>query len=100
MAELFGSKWTGPQPTTPTPGWIFALADLTPKQVGHGLMVLRDSGAEWPPSAPQFRAMCFPAKRENSAAYHVPPSHQLEKKISDEDRAKGRSELTKMRAKL
>lgn len=56
-------------------------------------------GGEWPPSLPEFRALCRPPKRENAAAYrYTGPS--LPHLLSDEERATGRAALASIRSKL
>lgn len=100
MAELFSSRWTSVQPPTPTDGWLLALDGLSPADVGTGLLALRDSGREWPPSATEFRAMCKKPNRENAAMYHIPPSHQLPNLATDEEKQRGREALAKLRATL
>lgn len=99
MAELYGTKWTSTQPDTPTDGWVVALDGLSASDVGIGLMALRDSGLDWPPSAVEFRRMCKPPKRENAAAY-VWAGPALPHKLSDEQREKGREHIAEMRKKL
>jgi len=98
MAELFSTKWTSQQPSTPTDGWLLALEGLSPADVGTGILKLRDSGAEWPPSATEFRAMCKKQNRENAAMYHIPPSHQLPKLATDEEKQRGREALAAIKA--
>jgi len=39
--------------------WRAAVADLTEVQVRHGLRRVMDSGKEFPPGAPLFRALCL-----------------------------------------
>ena len=92
MAEIFGKRWTSQQPKTPSLGWLGVLQDLSVADVGAGILKLRDSAKEWPPSATEFRAMCK-QKRENAGMYSLPPERQLPHKLSDDDRAKGRAHI-------
>ena len=86
---MYGSRWTAVQPETPTKGWLVALRDLTPADVGNGLDALVKAGTDWPPSATEFRRLCRPAKREHGQAYKGAP-RQLRHMLSEESRAKGR----------
>ena len=76
------------------------MADMSAADLGVGIRALLESGNDWPPSLPGFRAMCRPAKRENAAMYRLPPSHQLPHKLSDEARAAGRQHIAKLKAGL
>lgn len=64
MAELYGRRWTGNFGVSAdqTHAWAAALAGLTGVQIGAGLTALTETEdkqlQEWPPSAPQFRALC------------------------------------------
>lgn len=100
FAEIFGTRWTSAQPETPSQGWIGMCGDLSAADIGTGLIALRNSGAEWPPSAVEFRAMCRPVKRENAAAYVVPPERQLPHKLDDSRRQKGRAAIAEMKRKI
>lgn len=39
--------------------WQATLRGLTDSDIKNGFRALSDSGAEWPPSAPEFRKMCI-----------------------------------------
>lgn len=62
MVQTYGHRWTanfGPVPK-PDHAWAKHLTGLTSKQLANGLAqlsTLENDG--WPPSAPQFRAMCL-----------------------------------------
>lgn len=70
MTRFYGHKWTTTQGTSDQifdelgkeqPGsgaWAKALAGLSPKQLGAGLEACRLRADPWPPSAPEFRALC------------------------------------------
>jgi hypothetical protein len=70
MTRFYGHKWTSTQGTSDQmfdekgkeqPGsgaWGKALSGLSPKQLGAGLEACRLRDDPWPPSAPEFRAMC------------------------------------------
>lgn len=59
MGGLFGTRWTSQHALSDTTGeWGSTLAGVRPDQIKIGLDRLRLSGAEWPPSAPEFRHLC------------------------------------------
>lgn len=64
MAELYGQRWTASFGVSAdqSHAWAAALAGLTGQQLATGLAVLARSADEqlrrWPPSAPEFRALC------------------------------------------
>ena len=68
LAAMYGHRWTSSYGIEDSGTWSAVLAGLTPEQVGRGLRRVADSGEEWPPSAPQFRALCLQS-REQAAAY-------------------------------
>ena len=63
MAGMFGHTWVSQYGANPegigADTWAAALSGITPHQVGHGLRAALATGADWPPSAPRFRAMCL-----------------------------------------
>jgi hypothetical protein len=61
MAAMFGHRWTASfgEQTDPGDVWARCLQGLTPQDIANGLGVVAISGAEWPPTAPQFREMCL-----------------------------------------
>jgi hypothetical protein len=64
MAGLFGSKWTSTfgewSETNPTIAiWGAALQGLTEEQLDIGFKAVSDSGADWQPAAPKFKALCL-----------------------------------------
>lgn len=54
----FGYRWTRAYGQKPAEAWIYGLAGLTWDQIKGGLDHVRDSGATWPPTCPEFRLMC------------------------------------------
>lgn len=66
FADLFPFRWLSAvgewSPTsTAVAEWRATLRGITARQLADGLDRLRRSGAAWPPSAPEFRALCLPA---------------------------------------
>ena len=63
MISMFGHKWVSQNGTVPngtnSDAWAAALYRLSPEQIAAGMNEVAQSGMKWPPSAPEFRAMCF-----------------------------------------
>jgi hypothetical protein len=63
MAGMFGHTWVSQYGANPegigADTWAAALGGITPQQLGQGLRAALATGADWPPSAPRFRAMCL-----------------------------------------
>ena len=62
MSMIFGHKWTSSYGDMDDGTWQTGLAGLDIHQIKHGLNVVKESGNEWPPSLPEFRAMCKATK--------------------------------------
>lgn len=63
MTDLYGHKWTSSHGLSDASGnWGRALAGITHEQIAIGAQACALSGAAWPPSAPEFRAMCTEGK--------------------------------------
>lgn len=62
MEGIYGQHWGRSFGQTPdaTGMWALALKGLTQAQLWDGIEKCIKSGSEWPPAAPQFRAMCLP----------------------------------------
>lgn len=59
MAELYGHKWTSVHGIADESGnWGKVLAGVDKYQLAAGIKVCTQSGDPWPPSAPEFLAMC------------------------------------------
>lgn len=64
MAEMYGHRWTGSFGVSAdqSHAWAAALGGLSGQQIGIGLAALASTQDEqlrrWPPSAPEFRALC------------------------------------------
>lgn len=61
MAKLYESLWTTKNGVKPDPSgfWSEAFADVSEEQITRGFQRLLDSGREYPPSLPMFKAMCL-----------------------------------------
>lgn len=60
MSSMFGHRWTSAygDEVDPDRVWAATLAGLTEQQVREGMRACAQRGGEWPPSAPEFRALC------------------------------------------
>lgn len=62
MVETYGHRWTGNFGVSPKPdhAWAKHLTGLNGKHIANGLAQLGSLDNEgWPPTAPQFRALCL-----------------------------------------
>ncbi len=96
MAKIYGHKWVSSYGETDDGSWLSGLHDVTPEQVSVGLESCRVRNDPWPPSLPEFRAMCLPAKRLDPA--HNETRGRLPAPRTD--REKALSELAKIRGAL
>jgi hypothetical protein len=96
MAKIFGHRWVSSYGEMDDGSWLAGLHDVTVEQVKVGLERLRVSEEPWPPTLPQFRAMCLPPI---VPPYHVP--YKSQKLIAKEIDWEGqRAQLAKVRAVL
>lgn len=60
MSEIYGHRWTANFGVSfnQDHAWASALSGVTGQQLAVGLMAVIASGEKWPPSAPEFRALC------------------------------------------
>ena len=75
MAEIYGHKWTSAYGEKPVDTWVDGLGDMAPQEIANGLQACLVNGDPWPPSLPEFRQLCRPAKvnRINSEMYQERP---------------------------
>lgn len=61
MTSMFGHKWVSSYGAEVDPDkvWAACLKGISPEQIKSGLNQCASRGLEWPPSAPQFRALCL-----------------------------------------
>lgn len=103
MAGIYGHKWTSAYGETPDQGWELALRGITPNQIATGITKCIIGGEAWPPSAPEFRAMCesvqigtgwehariAAAERQKPALVKLPPTREERDAIADRYNLKG-----------
>lgn len=66
-ASQYGATAAGKAAET----WAAVLGGLSGEQLAQGLRACRDEGAEFPPAAPRFRAMCFGIPSLDAVALQV-----------------------------
>lgn len=76
MAAIYGHKWVssyGADDADDT--WLRGLGGITPNEVAGALSACVERGDPWPPTLPEFRALCRAPKerRESAAAYREFP---------------------------
>jgi len=63
MADVYGHRWTSAYGTDPQAGaggtWRRGLAGLEQRQLGMGIDACIASSEAWPPTLPEFRALCL-----------------------------------------
>ena len=96
MTELYGHKWTSAQGEAPNPTWSRAISALSDDELKLALRTCLTSGDAWPPSLPEFLAMCRAPKRENAAAYRFQALPSAQKSSSE----RAASELANLRRML
>ena len=61
MTEIFGHKWTSQYGDSPLATWAKGLGKLSASEIAIGVNKCAASTMPWPPSLPDFRAMCEPS---------------------------------------
>lgn len=96
MSSIYGHKWVSAYGPQDDGTWAVGLSGYTPEQIGRGLRACLDRNDPWPPSLPEFRALCKPGPRENAAAYRdFPPA--LEHKPSADQKLAAHHLLAELR---
>lgn len=105
MQEMFGSSWSSQYGDAPSRTWTQALSHMTDEQIVRGLQRIALGGEKFPPTLPQFIAVCRGEDggecRTNSAAYvqlpHNPPETDEHKAAR---KARGREQMERVKAAL
>lgn len=90
MAMVYGERWVRDFGPTDDGTWLRRLQGLTPADLDAGVQAIADSGREYPPPLPAFKAICRAAaenrqrRAEEQARPKPPPA--LEDKRSIETR--------------
>ena len=81
--------------------WAAGLADVTPEQVRRGLNALT---SEWPPTLPEFKALCLNRGKNGFGLDYVPECYRevRHERLLDKPRDEGlaKKHLADMRAAL
>jgi len=74
MTHIYGHKFTAwwgesavnsaGELTDVAQTWMSGLRGISGEQIANGLRACVGSGEVWPPTLPEFRAMCLPEKRD------------------------------------
>lgn len=112
MSHLYGHKWTSvygesayssDNLTDVAMTWASGLRGVSGDQIAIGLRRCCDSGEAWPPTLPEFRAMCIDKGQDEYGTGYVPEYYRartntvLLEKISDPEVGKKHvSEIKKL----
>lgn len=96
MGSMFGHKWVTSYGDKPDPDrvWQATLKGISEESIRKALSEIARNGAEWPPSAPEFKKLCdgtnelFEHRRIAYADRERDKSKLLEHKINPELRKK------------
>ncbi len=61
MAKIYGHRWTASFGDSDDGTWAKGLRGLTGEQIALGLSRCVERGEAWPPTLPEFRALCTPS---------------------------------------
>jgi len=104
MTGLFGEQWTRSYGDVPDPlgVWRAALKGVSWNLITFGLSRMAESGAKYPPSAPEFRSLCVIKKHWEHARMDnvVPQERRISSKTKEERDEIARDNLKKMRDML
>ena len=103
MGSMYGTRWTANFGAAVDPDrvWTAALHGLDEPQIRSGLRRCVESGLEWPPSAPEFRALCVGPTQHWEHARIAAEDRRLAALPKPEvDRAAAREALNAIRASL
>ena len=104
LQAIFLSRWTGQfkteaQVDMAKQEWAQGLSGLSGDQVGRALSYCREH-LDWPPSIAEFRRAALGSIdgwQYQGEAYRIVNTERLTRKMTDEDRAKGRESLAALR---
>lgn len=60
MVKIYGHRWTSSFGESDDGTWAHGLRGLTAEQIALGLSRCVERGEAWPPTLPEFRALCTP----------------------------------------
>lgn len=70
MIAIYGGRWTSQfgESVDVSGQWAQTLRDVSREQIAKGINVVQTSERGWPPTAPEFRAMCLNSGTEHPSA--------------------------------
>ena len=93
MAEVYGTRWTSAYGDNPDAGagptWAKGLAGVEPRQLAAGLSASIASADPWPPTLPEFVALCRQAPRPEPKKLPAPTIDEQTKAKRAEEMATG-----------
>ena len=92
--QKVGAMWQGMDPAEVMAGWGQQLGRFPPDALASALQAVIDSGREWPPTLPEFKAICrdFHRPRQDEAQPSLPAPGQ-----GHTDREAARAQLERIR---
>lgn len=70
MTEIYGHRWTKPHGMLDTHNtWLKGLVGFTPRMIAHGLEACVVRSDAYPPSLPEFRALCLGLPNRDETVY-------------------------------
>lgn len=60
MTKIYGHRWTAGFGESDDGTWAKGLRGMSPEQIAFGLSRCVERGDSWPPTLPEFRALCTP----------------------------------------
>ena len=78
----------------PTACWEAGVRDLNDNQIARGIYNVINSGDEWPPSLPKFKAYCKSCEGWESRKTHVP---LLTKELSESEKKEYAKKIQNLR---
>jgi hypothetical protein len=94
MTETFGHAWTSSYGETPSDTWLAMLIDMTPEELRTGLIACANWTERFPPTLPQFRALCRPRREEAHQVFRRLPEPE---EVRTQRREQGLAHLAGLR---
>lgn len=93
MTRMYGHRWTSNYGERDDGTWARGLRGITAEQLGKGIQRILEPSATadgWPPTLPEFRAMCKQPqpKVENAAMYRIHSTLALPRPKPDYSKAR------------
>ena len=94
MGKIYGHKWMSSYGESDDGSWLSGLHDVSVQQIATGLEACRGRLDPWPPSLPEFRALCLGQKLGKNEygldyvpeVYRTAPVRDRSRLLSSDDR--------------